>query len=104
MPCPARGPGRTHPDPSCRSAHRGRARRTPGPRSRTRRRRRSAAGRGTDWWRRVRGSGTCATILAVPDLTTLLDPATTAVVTMECQRGVIGDLATFPALKDAVDA
>src|SRR5439155_17253600 len=34
----------------------------------------------------------------------LIDPATTAVVTMECQRGVIGDLATFPALRDAVVA
>lgn len=36
------------------------------------------------------------------ELRELLNPATTAVVTMECQRGVIGDLATFPALRDAV--
>lgn len=35
-------------------------------------------------------------------MTLVLDPATTAVVTMECQRGVIGDLATFPALREAV--
>lgn len=32
-----------------------------------------------------------------------LDPSTTAVVTMECQRGVIGDLATFPALRSSID-
>jgi len=30
-----------------------------------------------------------------------LDPSTSAVVTMECQRGVVGDLATFPALAAA---
>ncbi|NLA36733.1 MAG: cysteine hydrolase [Actinobacteria bacterium] len=35
-------------------------------------------------------------------MTFTLDPATTAVVTMECQRGVVGDLATFPALRAAV--
>lgn len=32
----------------------------------------------------------------------VVDPATTAIVTMECQRGVIGDLATFPLLRVAV--
>lgn len=42
------------------------------------------------------------TILPVPDLASLIHPSTTAVVTMECQRGVVGDLATFPALRDAV--
>ncbi|MCB1285096.1 MAG: cysteine hydrolase [Microthrixaceae bacterium] len=31
-----------------------------------------------------------------------LDAATTAIVTMECQRGVIGDLSTFPALATSV--
>lgn len=36
------------------------------------------------------------------DLAVLLTPETTAVVTMECQRGVVGDLATFPALRNAV--
>jgi nicotinamidase-related amidase len=36
------------------------------------------------------------------DLSSLIAPSTTAVVTMECQRGVVGDLATFPALRDAV--
>lgn len=34
----------------------------------------------------------------------LVDPTHTAVVTMECQRGVIGDLATFPALAAAVES
>ncbi len=37
----------------------------------------------------------------VPDLDTLLDPARTAVVTMEMQRGVVGDLASIPQLADA---
>ncbi|MEZ5322637.1 MAG: isochorismatase family protein [Microthrixaceae bacterium] len=32
----------------------------------------------------------------------LVEPSTTAVVTMECQRGVVGDLAGFPELGDAV--
>jgi len=36
------------------------------------------------------------------ELSRLVDPPTTAVVTMECQRGVLGDLATFPALSAAV--
>lgn len=36
------------------------------------------------------------------DLAALLDPATTAVLTMEMQRGVIGDLARLPDLVDAV--
>lgn len=36
------------------------------------------------------------------DLRELLAPTTTAIVTMECQRGVVGDLATFPALAEAV--
>lgn len=34
-------------------------------------------------------------------LRTLVDPATTAVVTSECQRGVIGDEPIFPALAEA---
>jgi len=34
----------------------------------------------------------------------LVDPATTAVITMEVQRGVCGDLATMPALADVVAA
>jgi nicotinamidase-related amidase len=38
------------------------------------------------------------------DLAALADPATTAVITMEVQRGVCGDLATMPALSDAVAA
>ncbi|MFP6662995.1 MAG: cysteine hydrolase [Deltaproteobacteria bacterium] len=36
------------------------------------------------------------------DLARLLAPATTAVITVECQRGVIGEQALFPALVDAV--
>lgn len=36
------------------------------------------------------------------NLRALIEPGSTAIVTMECQRGVIGDLATFPALRDAV--
>lgn len=31
-------------------------------------------------------------------------PSTTAVITMELQRGVVGDLATMPVIADAVDA
>jgi nicotinamidase-related amidase len=38
------------------------------------------------------------------DLAALLDPPTTAVLTMEMQRGVIGDLARLPDLVDAVNA
>lgn len=38
------------------------------------------------------------------DLAALLDPPTTAVLTMEMQRGVIGDLARLPDLADAVAA
>ena len=38
------------------------------------------------------------------DLGELVDPATTAVVTMELQRGVVGDRAAIPALADAVAA
>jgi biuret amidohydrolase len=34
----------------------------------------------------------------MPDLATLLTPATTAVVTSECQNGVVGDTAIFPQL------
>lgn len=37
-------------------------------------------------------------------LARLVDPARTAVVTMELQRGVVGDLATLPELRDVVDA
>lgn len=36
------------------------------------------------------------------DLSRLIDPATTAVVTVECQRGVVGDGAVFPQLAQAV--
>jgi len=36
------------------------------------------------------------------DLASLLEPATTAVVTMEMQRGVVGDLAFMPAIAEAV--
>lgn len=35
------------------------------------------------------------------DLPSLLDPSHTALVTQECQRGVIGDLAVLPELADA---
>ncbi|MBJ19175.1 MAG: cysteine hydrolase family protein [bacterium] len=38
------------------------------------------------------------------DLLELLDPSATAVLTMELQRGVVGDLAAMPHLRDAVDA
>jgi nicotinamidase-related amidase len=38
------------------------------------------------------------------DLHALLDPAHTAVLTMELQRGVIGDLAMIPDLRDEVQA
>jgi nicotinamidase-related amidase len=36
------------------------------------------------------------------ELGELVAAPTTAVITMECQRGVVGDLATFPALREAV--
>lgn len=38
------------------------------------------------------------------DISRLIEPATTAVVTVECQRGVVGDGAVFPQLVDAVRA
>ncbi len=38
------------------------------------------------------------------DLTALVDPATTVVITMECQRAVIGDLSPFDELRDAAAA
>jgi len=38
------------------------------------------------------------------DLRELLDPGSTAVLTMELQRGVVGDLASMPHLRDAVKA
>ena len=38
------------------------------------------------------------------NLAELVEPATTAVITMEVQRGVCGDLATMPALADVVAA
>lgn len=37
-----------------------------------------------------------------PTLRELIDPAVTAVVTMECQRGVIGDLATIQSVRSEV--
>ncbi len=41
---------------------------------------------------------------AAVDLSDLLDPASTAVLTMELQRGVSGDLAALPHLRDAAEA
>ncbi len=38
------------------------------------------------------------------DLADLVDPGRCAVVTMELERGVVGDLATLPALRDAAAA
>ena len=38
------------------------------------------------------------------DLRELLDPRSTAILTMELQRGVVGDLAAMPHLRDAVEA
>lgn len=38
------------------------------------------------------------------ELHDLLDPSSTAVVTMELQRGVVGDLAALPHLRDAAEA
>ena len=38
------------------------------------------------------------------DLRELLDPRSTAVLTMELQRGVVGDLASMPHLREAVEA
>lgn len=40
--------------------------------------------------------------MPAPDLASLLEPATTAVLTMELQRGVAGDLSFIPALAGAV--
>jgi len=43
-------------------------------------------------------------MLMNPDeLAELIDPATTVVLTMELQRGVVGDLAAFPDLRAAAD-
>jgi nicotinamidase-related amidase len=39
----------------------------------------------------------------MPSLTELLDPATTAVVTVEMQRGIIGDLTAINPLKEVAD-
>lgn len=39
-----------------------------------------------------------------PALADLVRPSVTAVVTMECQRGVCGDLAAFPELRTAAEA
>ncbi len=36
-------------------------------------------------------------------LADLVEPAHTAVLTMEVQRGVVGDLSSFPQLAEAVD-
>lgn len=41
---------------------------------------------------------------AMPSLIDLLDPATTAVVTVEMQRGIIGDRTTLNPLKEVVDS
>jgi nicotinamidase-related amidase len=40
--------------------------------------------------------------MPAPDLAQLLDPETTAVLTMELQRGVAGDLSFIPALAESV--
>jgi nicotinamidase-related amidase len=40
----------------------------------------------------------------MPDLASLVDPAHTAVVTMEMQRGVVGDLAFMPMIAEVVAA
>jgi nicotinamidase-related amidase len=37
------------------------------------------------------------------DLTVLADPSCTAVLTMEIQRGVVGDLSAFPQLREAAE-
>ena len=37
------------------------------------------------------------------DLTELVAPAHTALVTMELQRGVVGDLSSFPQLAEAAE-
>ena len=37
------------------------------------------------------------------DLSQRINPSRTAVITVECQRGVIGEGAIFPALVDAVE-
>jgi nicotinamidase-related amidase len=55
--------------------------------------------------RTVDGAGARPALLVTTrmtaDLATQLAPARTALVTQECQRGVIGDLALLPALADA---
>ena len=40
----------------------------------------------------------------MPDVGDLVAPAHTAVLTMECQRGIIGDLSAFGELRDAAEA
>ncbi len=40
----------------------------------------------------------------MPELGSLVDPASTVVLTMECQRGIIGDLSGFPELAAAATA
>lgn len=40
----------------------------------------------------------------MPELAPLVDPAHTAIVTMEMQRGITGDLAMMPALRDELEA
>jgi len=54
-------------------------------------------------WRRAR-SGFAYRARMPLDLHALLDPAHTAVLTMELQRGVMGDLAMIPDLADEVKA
>lgn len=48
----------------------------------------------------IESEGKCMAV----DLRELLDPHSTAVLTMELQRGVVGDLAVMPHLRDAVVA
>lgn len=42
--------------------------------------------------------------MAAPQLSKLISPKHTALLTMECQRGVVGDLAELPDLADAAKA
>src|SRR5947209_793777 len=65
----------------------------------------STAGPVTDGSRR-RADAPSDTIRAAvaPDLAELVDPSHTALVTQECQNGVIGERAIFPALADVARA
>ncbi|MBI2168878.1 MAG: isochorismatase family protein [Actinobacteria bacterium] len=45
--------------------------------------------------------GVAGSVPVAPDLADLIDPSHAALVTQECQRGVIGDLAALPQLAEA---